>query len=92
MLDEQALSEWMQANPDAIQLKSPAVNQILTVFCNTSMLVAGTLGFLLDNTIPGTNLISFIFNNIWRKLNLQPKKKVRKKNRIYQVNKLTTTN
>ncbi|KAG7177515.1 Solute carrier family 23 member 1-like 1, partial [Homarus americanus] len=41
-------------NPGIIQTGEPVVDQIITVLLQTSMFVGGTLGFILDNTIPGT--------------------------------------
>ena len=32
---------------------SDIVDQIITVLLSTSMFVGGTMGFILDNTIPG---------------------------------------
>ncbi|XP_054709276.1 solute carrier family 23 member 2-like [Uloborus diversus] len=47
--------KWMQANPDVINTGSPVFNQIATVLLSTNMLVGGFIGFLLDNTMPGTD-------------------------------------
>lgn len=44
---------WVQQN-DAINTGSEVIDQILTVLLGTSMFVGGIVGFLLDNTIPGT--------------------------------------
>ncbi len=43
----------MNANPGSIQTGSDIADQIITVLFSTSMFVAGVLGFILDNTIPG---------------------------------------
>ena len=43
----------MAANPGAINTGSHVIDQIITVLLSTSMLVAGVLGFILDNTVPG---------------------------------------
>ncbi|XP_046640676.1 solute carrier family 23 member 1-like [Daphnia pulicaria] len=49
------LSQWMKANPGAINSGSQIFDQIVTVLMSTSMFTAGVLGFFLDNTIPGTD-------------------------------------
>ncbi|KAK7485848.1 hypothetical protein BaRGS_00022843 [Batillaria attramentaria] len=48
--------KWLAqpANAGAINTGSALVDQIFTVLCSTSMLVAGFVAFVLDNTIPGT--------------------------------------
>ena len=49
------LPNWISSNKDAIATGSPHVDQVLVVLLETSMFVAGFLGFVLDNTIPGTD-------------------------------------
>ncbi|XP_042871312.1 solute carrier family 23 member 2-like [Penaeus japonicus] len=49
-----ALPKWLQSSPGAIRTGSLILDQLLTVLLQTSMFVGGFLGFLLDNTIPGT--------------------------------------
>lgn len=49
-----ALPKWMEKNPGVVQTGEPTVDQILTVLLQTSMFVGGFLGFVLDNTVPGT--------------------------------------
>lgn len=49
-----ALPKWLQTSPGAIQTGSVILDQLLSVLLQTSMFVGGFLGFLLDNTIPGT--------------------------------------
>lgn len=56
---------WLKANPD-IKTGSDIVDQILTVLLSTSMFVGGFVGFVLDNTIPGTDEERGIRK--WRKL------------------------
>ena len=50
----QVLSQWMDAHPGAVNTGSEIADQILTVLLSTSMFIAGVLGFVLDNTVPGT--------------------------------------
>ncbi|XP_033761401.1 solute carrier family 23 member 1-like isoform X2 [Pecten maximus] len=45
---------WMKSHGNVINTGSDVADQILTVLLSTSMLVGGVLGFVLDNTIPGT--------------------------------------
>ena len=45
--------KWVEANPTTIATGSVAADQIIFVLLTTSMFVAGIIGFLLDNTIPG---------------------------------------
>ncbi|OWF47685.1 Solute carrier family 23 member 1 [Mizuhopecten yessoensis] len=45
---------WMANHSNVINTGSDIVDQIMTVLLSTSMLVGGVLGFVLDNTIPGT--------------------------------------
>ena len=46
----------MEANPGSIQMGNDVADQVVTVLLSTSMFVAGALGFILDNTIPGNKL------------------------------------
>ncbi|KAL4225860.1 hypothetical protein ACF0H5_013849 [Mactra antiquata] len=61
-----SLPNWMAANTDAINTGSDIVDQILSVLLSTSMFVGGAIGFVLDNTIPGTDEERGIKS--WRKL------------------------
>ncbi|CAL4207601.1 unnamed protein product, partial [Meganyctiphanes norvegica] len=45
---------WLSANPGVIHTGSEIFDQIITVLLSTSMFVGGFIGFLFDNTIPGT--------------------------------------
>ncbi|XP_060606902.1 solute carrier family 23 member 2-like [Ruditapes philippinarum] len=49
-----SLPLWLQGN-DAIHTGSDVFDQILSVLLGTSMFVGGMIGFVLDNTIPGTD-------------------------------------
>ncbi|XP_023931886.1 solute carrier family 23 member 1 isoform X2 [Lingula anatina] len=60
-----SLPQWLTANPNAIQTGSETMDQILTVLFSTSMFVGGAVGFVLDNTIPGTDKERGILQ--WRK-------------------------
>uniref|UniRef100_H2ZM06 Solute carrier family 23 member 2 n=1 Tax=Ciona savignyi TaxID=51511 RepID=H2ZM06_CIOSA len=46
--------EWMKANKGVIQTGVIEIDQIITVFLETAMLVGGLLALFFDNTIPGT--------------------------------------
>ena len=48
------LPQWIKKNPGLVFTPSPEFDQILKVLLETSMFVGGFLGFLLDNTIPGS--------------------------------------
>ncbi|XP_061858520.1 solute carrier family 23 member 1 [Colius striatus] len=48
------LPNYLDANPKAINTGVPELDQILMVLLTTEMFVGGTLAFILDNTIPGT--------------------------------------
>lgn len=48
------LPKWMEEHPGVIQTGSSVIDNILTVMLSSSMFLAMLLGFLLDNTIPGT--------------------------------------
>ncbi|XP_071960294.1 solute carrier family 23 member 2-like [Antedon mediterranea] len=50
-----ALPWWFADNPGIIQTGVDELDQIITVLLSTSMFVGGFIGFLLDNTIPGTD-------------------------------------
>ncbi|XP_069971297.1 solute carrier family 23 member 2-like [Penaeus vannamei] len=52
-----ALPMWMQRpeNKYIINTSLPLLDQVLSVLLRTSMFVGGFLGFVLDNTIPGTD-------------------------------------
>lgn len=54
-----ALSKWAKAEPEAISFGQGStelnnLSQVIKVLLQTSMFVSGFLGFILDNTIPGT--------------------------------------
>ncbi|KAG0725101.1 Solute carrier family 23 member 1 [Chionoecetes opilio] len=49
-----ALPKWLETHSDSIQTGNVTLDQILSVLLQTSMLIGGILGFVLDNTIPGT--------------------------------------
>ncbi|KFO70454.1 Solute carrier family 23 member 1, partial [Cuculus canorus] len=48
------LPNYLDSNPKAINTGVPELDQILTVLLTTEMFVGGTIAFVLDNTIPGT--------------------------------------
>ena len=56
----QVLPQWMKKNHDVKLTCSSELtcvselDQIIKVLLETSMFVGGLLGFLLDNTVPGT--------------------------------------
>lgn len=56
---------WLKSNNN-IKTGSEIVDQIITVLLSTSMFVGGFIGFVLDNTIPGTDEERGIKK--WRKL------------------------
>ncbi|EDO43651.1 predicted protein [Nematostella vectensis] len=49
-----ALPSWMQSNSGVIQTGYRELDQIITVLLSTNMFVAGFVGCILDNTVPGT--------------------------------------
>ena len=48
------MPSWVEENSESINTGNDVADQIITVMLTTSMFIAGTLGFILDNTIPGT--------------------------------------
>lgn len=48
------LPKWMEEQEDPIQTGSDTMDNILRVILSSSMFLAMLLGFILDNTIPGT--------------------------------------
>ncbi|XP_074912531.1 solute carrier family 23 member 1 [Buteo buteo] len=48
------LPNYLDSQPKAINTGVPELDQILTVLLTTEMFVGGTIAFILDNTIPGT--------------------------------------
>ncbi|XP_061180524.1 solute carrier family 23 member 2-like [Saccostrea echinata] len=46
--------QWLQSNPGAIDTGNRDLDQVLEVLLGTAMFVGGILGFILDNTVPGT--------------------------------------
>ncbi|NXX42120.1 S23A1 protein, partial [Tricholaema leucomelas] len=48
------LPNYLDSHPGAISTGVPELDQILTVLLTTEMFVGGTIAFVLDNTIPGT--------------------------------------
>ncbi|WAQ95015.1 S23A1-like protein [Mya arenaria] len=57
---------WVANNPTAINTGSTVADQIFSVLLSTSMFVGGFIGFVLDNTIPGTPKERGLLD--WRKL------------------------
>ncbi|WAQ95016.1 S23A1-like protein [Mya arenaria] len=57
---------WVANNPTAIDTGSTVADQIFSVLLSTSMFVGGFIGFVLDNTIPGTPKERGLLD--WRKL------------------------
>ncbi|KAM6954482.1 solute carrier family 23 member 1-like [Aplochiton taeniatus] len=49
------IPNWMLKNPDIITTGVMELDQVVTVLLTTSMFVGGFIGFLFDNTIPGTS-------------------------------------
>ncbi|XP_020643658.3 solute carrier family 23 member 1 isoform X1 [Pogona vitticeps] len=48
------LPSYLDAHPDAISTGIAEVDQILRVLLTTEMFVGGSIAFVLDNTVPGT--------------------------------------
>ncbi|KAM6056019.1 solute carrier family 23 member 1 isoform 1-T1 [Chlamydotis macqueenii] len=48
------LPNYLDSHPKAINTGVPELDQILTVLLTTEMFIGGTIAFILDNTIPGT--------------------------------------
>ncbi|XP_068816321.1 solute carrier family 23 member 1 isoform X6 [Struthio camelus] len=48
------LPNYLDSHPNAINTGVPELDQILTVLLTTEMFVGGTIAFILDNTVPGT--------------------------------------
>ncbi|XP_040857875.1 solute carrier family 23 member 1-like [Ochotona curzoniae] len=49
-----AVPNWVNRNPEMLQTGLPELDQVIQVLLTTGMFVGGFLGFLLDNTIPGS--------------------------------------
>ncbi|XP_030646481.1 solute carrier family 23 member 1-like [Chanos chanos] len=49
-----AIPNWILKNPTAIATGVTELDQVFQVLLSTSMFVGGFLGFILDNTVPGT--------------------------------------
>ena len=49
----QMMPQWVRENAEAFDTGAEILDQILLVLLETSMFVAGLIGFILDNTIPG---------------------------------------
>lgn len=49
-----AIPNWVNKNPDKLQTGILQLDQVIQVLLTTGMFVGGFLGFLLDNTIPGS--------------------------------------
>ncbi|KAK3095707.1 hypothetical protein FSP39_017881 [Pinctada imbricata] len=47
--------EWMASNKNAIKTGSDDLDQVLGVLLGTAMFVGGLIGFILDNTVPGSD-------------------------------------
>ncbi|XP_075413850.1 solute carrier family 23 member 1-like [Tenrec ecaudatus] len=49
-----AIPNWVNKNPERLQTGILQLDQVVQVLLTTGMFVGGFLGFLLDNTIPGS--------------------------------------
>ncbi|KAM5255623.1 solute carrier family 23 member 1-like [Ctenodactylus gundi] len=49
-----AIPNWVNKNPEKLQTGILQLDQVIQVLLTTGMFVGGFLGFLLDNTIPGS--------------------------------------
>ncbi|XP_004430789.1 PREDICTED: solute carrier family 23 member 1-like [Ceratotherium simum simum] len=49
-----AIPNWVNKNTEKLETGIPQLNQVIQVLLTTDMFVGGLLGFLLDNTIPGS--------------------------------------
>ncbi|XP_036086767.1 solute carrier family 23 member 1 isoform X2 [Rousettus aegyptiacus] len=49
-----AIPNWVNKNPERVQTGILQLDQVIQVLLTTGMFVGGFLGFLLDNTIPGS--------------------------------------
>ncbi|XP_008705821.1 solute carrier family 23 member 1 isoform X1 [Ursus maritimus] len=49
-----AIPSWVNKNPEKLQTGILQLDQVIQVLLTTGMFVGGFLGFLLDNTIPGS--------------------------------------
>lgn len=49
-----AIPEWLKSQHDVIHTGILSVDQLIQVLLSTHMFIGGLIGFVLDNTIPGT--------------------------------------
>nr|XP_055048202.1 solute carrier family 23 member 2 [Misgurnus anguillicaudatus] len=49
------LPTWFHSNPDMINTGIKELDQLIMILSTTHMFIGGFLGFVLDNTIPGTD-------------------------------------
>ncbi|XP_068596071.1 solute carrier family 23 member 2 [Brachionichthys hirsutus] len=49
------LPTWFQANPGIVNTGVKELDQVIVVLLTTHMFIGGLFGFVLDNTIPGTD-------------------------------------
>lgn len=49
-----AIPNWVNKNPERLRTGILQLDQVIQVLLTTGMFVGGFLGFLLDNTIPGS--------------------------------------
>ncbi|XP_061430535.1 solute carrier family 23 member 1-like [Lethenteron reissneri] len=50
-----AVPAWLEQNPESIATGVPGLDQVIQVLLTTSTFVGGALGFILDNTVPGSS-------------------------------------
>ncbi|XP_061192833.1 solute carrier family 23 member 2-like [Saccostrea echinata] len=48
------IPQWLLQNPKSINTGSDDLDQVLEVLLTTAMFVGGVIGFILDNTVPGS--------------------------------------
>lgn len=54
MFSALVIPNWIMKNPGFIHTGVKEVDQVLHIFLTTHMFIGGFLGFVLDNTVPGT--------------------------------------
>ncbi|CAG7826765.1 unnamed protein product [Allacma fusca] len=50
-----SLSQYALSHPGMVQTGSETADSIIQIFLSTSMFIGGLIGFVLDNTVPGTD-------------------------------------
>ncbi|XP_048746232.2 solute carrier family 23 member 2-like isoform X2 [Ostrea edulis] len=77
------IPSYLHRNNGAIRTGNAEADQVLSVLLSTSMFVGGVIGFILDNTVPGSREERGILK--WKQVSSTRSDDKRKRHRVYEL-------